>query len=303
MEKVLIIGGCGYIGSRLYQFLLQQGMDIQSVDFQWFGQFSNFTNQPSDFRHLSKEYLKLFDVVVLLAGHSSVQMCVGNMISCFENNVRNFLTLLEKLSPKQKFIYASSSSIYGGINDEYVSEDCPKYRALNFYDLSKYEIDKYVVLHDSLEYYGLRFGTVNGFSPNFRDDIMINAMYKTAVCDQVVRIRSPKLFRPILGLSDLCQAVLSIIRHGNMSKRGIFNLASFNSTVGEIGKSVSHHLEVALEEQTSTPNAYDFTISCEKFIKTFDFKFESTVENILNEILRSQSQINFTNRKTAIKYG
>ena len=98
MEKVLIIGGCGYIGSRLHQYLLSQGMDITSVDLRWFGSFTNFYSVEQDFSELEKGFLAQFKTVILLAGHSSVKMCASNMRSTFNNNVVNFIALLDKLS-------------------------------------------------------------------------------------------------------------------------------------------------------------------------------------------------------------
>lgn len=305
MDKVLIIGGCGFIGSRLYQFLLRQGMEVVSVDLEWFGKYAPLTNYQQDYKTLTPEFLAQFKTVILLAGHSSVKMCVGNLTGCFNNNVVNFLGLLNKLKKEQRFIYASSSSIYGGIGDELqaVEESSPKYRALNYYDLSKYEIDNYAKIYDKVEYYGLRFGTVGGFSLNFRDDIMINAMYRSSTLEHVIRISNPKIHRPLLGLNDLCLAVLTIIKNGEFSKRGIYNLASFNSTVEAIGKEVADVLSVPLVTSEDKPNIYDFTISTQAFCSNFNFAFRDTILSILSEIQRGQAHVTFTNRNTPITYG
>lgn len=303
MAKVLLIGGSGFIGARLHQYLLQQGVDVTSADLELFGHWSSLPHQQEDFADLTKEVLAQYRTVILLAGHSSVKMCVGNMRSTFNNNVVNFISLINKLTQEQQLIYASSSSIYGGLSDEMICEDTHKYRALNFYDLSKYEIDSYAKLHDSVEFYGLRFGTVNGFSLNCRDDIMLNAMFKTAQIEGIVKITNPSIHRPILSLNDLCRAIYNIIREGTFATRGIYNLASFNATVKDISQRTADYMHARLIVSEDLPNAYDFTISTKKFNDTFGFSFQETIETILEELHRGQAQINFTNRNTAIKYG
>lgn len=302
MEKVLIIGGCGYIGTRLNYFLTSKGFNTASVDLEWFGRYGSFENSEQDFKFLPKEYLAQFPVVILLAGHSSVKMCEDNMKSCFSNNVSNFIGLISKLDKHQKFIYASSSSIYGGLENKMMSESSNQYQAFHFYDLSKYEIDSYSKLSKDVEYYGLRFGTVNGFSYNFRSDIMLNSMFTSASASGDIFYSNPNILRPILAMSDLCDAVYSIIRNGEFSKRGIYNLASFNSTVKEIATEASNIMGSRLVKKEDSVNPYDFSINTDLFTSTFNFKFTGSVASILNELLRGREQINPTNRNKAIKY-
>jgi len=107
MKKTLIIGGCGYIGSRLFNFLKRKDYDVTSLDLELFGN-PNIPNTKANYDVLTKEDIARFDNVILLAGHSSVKMCESNMIGCFRNNVQYFVELLSKISENQKFIYASS---------------------------------------------------------------------------------------------------------------------------------------------------------------------------------------------------
>jgi nucleoside-diphosphate-sugar epimerase len=303
MEKVLLIGGCGYIGTRLYQTLSHQGYEVASVDLEWFGKHAAMPNWNTDFATLTQPYLLQFPTIVLLAGHSSVKMCENNLKSTFSNNVANFIDLLPKLRPEQKFIYASSSSIYGGLDNQSMPESFPSYRALNYYDLSKYEIDSYAKLSSHVQYYGLRFGTVNGYSLNFRDDIMLNAMFKSSKTNGFVSMSNPDIFRPILGISDLCNAVLRIMREGSFDKRGVYNLASFTLTVKDIATKAADILGVPLVTNPDRPNAYNFGIDTKKFQEAFGFQFNETIESILHEIGRGQGQITYTNRNLSMKYG
>ena len=264
MDNVLLIGGCGYIGSRLFQ-VLSDKHDVDSVDAEWYGNHINKLNVIKDFGTLTKDDLAPYDVVILLAGHSSVKMCVDNAIPTLKNNVVNFVNLLEKLDKKQMFIYASSSSVYGDTKEKMVTEEYNQFEPNNYYDLSKHEIDSYAKL-SSTKYFGLRFGTVCGASPNLRNDIMINAMTFNA----------------------------------------IKNLASFNSTAEKISRVVAHQTGAELEFVVELPKtitnvklqtkAYNFLIDSTLFEQTFNFEFKEDINTIVRSLVDNFDNMNKGNR-------
>ena len=92
LKRTLIIGSGGYIGSRLMKEMKATGVDIN-----WFKKGKKYV----DFKDLTRDYYSEFDNIILLAGHSSVKMSEGGLNSCFNNNVRNFIDLLEKLDLQQ----------------------------------------------------------------------------------------------------------------------------------------------------------------------------------------------------------
>ena len=133
-----------------------------------------------------------------------------------------------------------------------------------------------------VEYYGLRFGSVNGWSPNMRTDLMINSMTTSALKKGEVNVFNAHAHRPIVSTFDIVRSIEAIINGGD--NRGIYNVASFNHNIGEIGKRVADYMKVPLIDKGTSPT-YDFTISSDKFKKTFNFEFESTVESIVQSIL------------------
>lgn len=284
--NILMLGGCGYIGSRLYLHLHAAGHEIRTVDLEWFGNQVCAMNLPVDFKTLTVDhrYLADADVVILLAGHSSVPMCKDDMMSSFKNNVVNFVELLNKLGT-QKFIYASSSSIYGNTQDIAAPETWERYDPKTFYDLNKQEIDYYARL-SPVEFYGLRFGTVNGWSPNLRVDIMLNKMYQDAITKGVIEVFNKHIFRPILGIEDLCRAVEAIINGGD--HRGIYNLASFNASVGDISEAISRALDGQVQiVDRGISQTYNFSINTTKFRSTYDFEFRASVDSIVESLKRN----------------
>jgi len=301
--NILLLGGCGYIGSRLYS-LLSENHFVNTVDLEWFDGFVPF-NIVADYRELDKIFINKYDAVILLAGHSSAQMCIDNAQSCYTNNVSNFINLIEKIEDT-KFIYASSSSIYGDFKNKLATEKDLNFYPNNFYDLNKHTIDLHASLYP-IEYYGLRFGTVNGFSENFRKDIMINAMYASYDKYGYIKEYNPEVYRPILDIQDLHRAIETIINKGSLDKAGIYNLSSFNTQVKDIVKEVSEYLKCSVKKVEGTDKTklqsglYDFSISSDKFRNTFSFEFEGSVKSILDDIT-SHKTINFSDRNIKKEY-
>lgn len=300
MSRTLLIGHRGYIGSRLIQEI-----DADGIDINWF----RSGEEDIDFKDLSRSYYSEFDNIILLAGHSSVKMSESNLSSCFNNNVRNFIHLLEKID-NQKLIYASSSSVYGSVGGKTVNEKYFGFEPYNQYDISKHVADLYAQKSD-VEYYALRFGTVNGYSPFLRSDVMINAMVNSAINDGHIKLYIKDTMRPILGINDLCRAVRYILASGE-DKRGLYNLASFNKTAEQIAYEVADVMGVEVKEFQADPTqientknqtkAYNFSISTLKFRREFGFKFKDTVESLTNELKSSWGKMKKTNRSESKYY-
>ena len=179
------------------------------------------------------------------------------------------------------------------------------------YDITKHVIDLYAPKFD-VQYYGLRFGTVNGFSSNMRKDVMINSMVYNALTDGEIKLYIKDIMRPILGINDLSRAIQEIVNCSE-DKRGIYNLASFNKTAEEIAYSVSSVVNVPVKEYISDPfsiknskletKSYNFSIDSTKFCESFNFKFTDTIETITEGILQNFNNIHFTDRSNIQEYG
>lgn len=298
-KSVLIIGGNGYIGSRLiYDLHLEYHM--HSIDTCWFDSPAA-TTELKDYKTLSKQDLAKYDAVILLAGHSSVKMCDGPILSSWNNNVNNFIDLVNKLDKSQLLVYASSGSVYGSGN-EVSTEDTPlKFKPINNYDLTKYSLDIHALQFIKVGYniVGLRFGTVNGWSPNTREELMINSMTKKSLYDRSIIINNKQIKRPILGISDLSSAVKTII---DKPVPGIYNLASFIDTVENISLGVSNILDSSVEETLNTSGAYDFIMNTDKFKETYNFSFNANIDSIVNELVNNFEKTKFSDRNKFINY-
>ena len=284
--KVLLIGGNGYIGSSFYH---KSTHEIHSVDLCLFKNNLGYSTG----RNFNTFDTSDSDVIVCLAGHSSVPMCEYSPSRSWTNNVEYFRNLCERLKPNQKLIYASSASVYGKtIGVSYETSDI-NFNVLNHYDLQKITIDlianKYIA--EGKNILGLRFGTVNGVSPNTRNDLMINSMIKSALETNKVNAKNLQIRRAILGINDVSNA-LNMLVDIDVAP-GQYNLASFNSTVGKIANTVAEMTNSVIIEHPNDKLAYDFELSTKKFCKATGFEFTDTVDSLITGLLSNREYINF----------
>lgn len=277
--KILVIGGFGYIGSALVQHLNNQGLSSTAMG-----------SRLDDYSLLEPVFLNSFDRIVLLAGHSSVPMCLGPIESPWKNNIINFKTLVQKVDGDIPIIYASSSSVYNNSGTHESIESDISLEYVNNYDLTKTVLDLYATqqIEQGRCLIGLRFGTVNGASSILRKELMINAMVYSALTDSKIVITNRHVNRPILGMNDLVHGIAAIVSETNNdlgAKSGQYNMSSFNTTVERISQQVADILNVPIIDNGMTDKVYNFSISNRKFETTFNLKLSDTVSDIVNTLL------------------
>ena len=223
--------------------------------------------------------------IILLAGHSSVQMCEYNKNNAWVNNVDYFYNLCQKLNDKQLLIYASSSSVYGITNTIAVENFINTY-PINIYDLTKITTDIVAnkFISEGKNIIGLRFGTVNGKSVNTRSDLMINSMLLSYKNNGFITVKNDWVKRPLLGIDDLTDGILAIL-NSNVFTPGHYNMSSFNTEVREVVGKIKQKTNCEIIKLKDDEKYYDFEISSKKFEETFNFKFKDTLDTIIDSML------------------
>lgn len=299
MKNILIIGGNGYVGSRLGQ-VLAQNYTVENVDCCWYNYDEKSTRV--DYHKLTAGYLAKFNFIVLLAGHSSVASCIGPIDSPWLNNVTNFTNLLDKLDQSTTVIYASSASVYGNSQPgQLFTEEHRRFIPVNNYDITKYTLDleAQLAIARGRSVIGLRFGTINGWAPNLRADVMINAMYNAAQSQGKITVTNKHINRALLGIEDLCRGVVRCIEQ---PISGIYNMASFNATVDYIATTVADQLKVPVVDKGVTANAYDFGLDTTLFQQTFSFTFTETPATIVDSLIKKYDQSHVERRDNYMIY-
>ena len=297
--KILIAGGAGYIGSALIPKLIDRGYDLTVLDLLWFG-----NNLPKDIKLIEKDIMEIdskllegYDQVIFLAGLSNDPMAEFSPAKNFIDNAAapSYLAYLSKIAGVNRFIYASSCSVYGYTINELYDEKSPAIS--NYpYGISKLQGEQAAMQlqDDSFSVISLRQGTVSGFSPRMRLDLVINTMFKCAMQDQKIVVNNPSIWRPILGLDDAVSAYIRSIESSDKIS-GIFNVASGNYTIGEIADVVikffsdNGYDDIELELKNIT-DFRNYKVSTEKAEKVLGFNPSQTIRKILNTLLDNYRQ-------------
>lgn len=245
--KIMVAGGAGYIGSVLVPILQEHGYQVDVYDDLWFGNhLPNGTPViQRDLFTVTDEDLSGYDQVIFLAGLSNDPMAEHDPAMNFIQNgaLPSYLAFRAKQAGVRRFVYASSCSVYGYTVNELYDEDAPVSCSYP-YGISKLEGERGVLSHASDEFstIALRQGTVNGYSPRMRFDLIINTMYKCALLDGQITVNNPGIWRPLIDVRDTSAAFLRAVQ-ADFGINGVFNVAYDNYTVGQVADLVKDEVE------------------------------------------------------------
>jgi len=292
--KILIAGGAGYVGSALIPRLQERGYTVDVIDLLWFG------NQlPDDIKVIQKDIfdlhedeLKEYDEVIFLAGLSNDPMAEFSPAKNFVYNAASpsYLAYIAKRAGVRKFIYASSCSIYGYTVNELYDETAPAIS--NYpYGISKLQGEEGVLKMADKNFSVICFrkGTVSGYSPRMRLDLIVNTMFKTAVQDGVITVNNPSIWRPILSMEDAISGYIRAIESAD-GITGVFNLSSGNYTVGEVADLVKEAVEKKMNKPVklnikSISDFRNYKVTTDKAVTTLSFKPKHDVVAILDSLI------------------
>ncbi len=303
--KILIVGGAGYIGSYLIPKLLERDYDIDVIDLFWFGnhlpkEVNTITKNIFD---LKEDDVKKYETVIFLAGLSNDPMAEFSPADNFISNsaAPAFLAYISKQAGVKRFIYASSCSVYGYTVDKLYDEESPAISSYP-YGISKLQGERSVIemIDDKFSVIALRQGTVSGYSPRMRLDLVVNTMFKTALEKGFINVNNPAIWRPILSIKDAATAYIRAIE-ANQTISGVFNVASGNYTVGEIGdlvkSGIKKHLNKDVKLNIKHIQDYrNYKVSIEKANKVLSFHPKYDVEDIIKDLVDNLDKFkNFDN--------
>jgi len=251
--RILIAGGAGYVGSHIIPVLLEHGYEIEVVDLMWFGNHlpESVKVAKRDLFKCKEKDLEIYDQIIFLAGLSNDPMAEYDPSKNFIYNAAlpSYLAFIAKNAGVKRFIYASSCSVYGYTVNELYDEDCPT-TSNSPYGISKLQGERGVLQQrdDKFSVIALRKGTICGYSPRMRLDLIVNTMFKFAMSGKMITVDNASIWRPILDIRDTATAYLRAIQ-ANYSLSGVYNIASDNYTVGQVGDMVKYEVEKLIGEK------------------------------------------------------
>lgn len=302
--RLLIAGGAGYVGSALIPRLLERGYSVDVVDLFWFGnklpEETGLLNK--DLFDVTVEDLKDYDQVLFLAGLSNDPMAEFSPNKNFVYNAAApaYLAYTAKKAGVRRYVYASSCSVYGYTVNELYDETRPVASAYP-YGISKLQGEQAVMnlADERFSVIALRKGTISGYSPRMRLDLIVNTMFRTALQGRLIRINNPSIWRPILAMEDAISAYIRVIEaHESIS--GIFNVASGNYTVGEVGDLVKAEMEQQLGNKINLEIRHqqdfrNYKVSIDKAKNVLSFHPQHDVRGIVGQLIAQMSRFSDLN--------
>lgn len=314
--RVLVAGGAGYVGSKLVPMLLRRGYEVTVLDLYMYGENVFDECKPSlslrevkgDIRDLSKvkEALKDCHAVIHLA-------CISNDPSFELNpdlgrsiNFDAFEPFVQAAKEEgiERFIYASSSSVYGIQEIQDVTEevlpapltDYSKYKALCEEVLFRYIDDFFIGTI-------LRPATVCGYAPRQRLDVVVNILTNYAYNSGKIQIMGGEQMRPNIHIDDMVDAYMLVLKSPAEVVQGeIFNVGYHNHTVREIGEIVAKKVGNTQLSVVPTDDNRSYHVSSKKIAEKLQFIPLRTLEDAVQSLIVAFEQGKIPNSLTDERY-
>ena len=304
--KVLITGGAGYVGSLLTPTLLELGHEVVVYDLMYYGNDHLPRNNPAltivdgDIRDAETFRAACEDVgaVIHLACISNDpsfelddQLSTTINFDCFEP-----LVVAAKDAGVKRFIYASTSSVYGVSDEPEVREDHPLV-PLTHYNKFKGMCEPLLFKHQSDDFtcVTIRPSTVCGYAPRCRLDLTVNILTNHAVHNRKIMVFGGEQYRPNLHIKDMVRLYKMLL---DLPKEKIagetFNAGYRNMKVIEIAEVVQRVVEEEFPklapieiERTSSDDDRSYRVTSDKIADKIGFVPEFTVEDAVRDLCRA----------------
>jgi nucleoside-diphosphate-sugar epimerase len=300
-QKVVVIGGAGYIGSVLVQKLLDQGLRVSILDAMHFGEeplrrvaaHPNLTIVRDDFRHIEvlPRIMTGVGSVIHLGGLVGDPACEVDANLTVDINVTatRLIGEIAKAAGVRRFVFASSCSVYGAC-DEVMTEGS-RLNPLSLYARTKVASEVVLDALNSPDFgvTRLRFATIYGISGRTRFDLVVNLLCAKAVCDGLITVFGADQSRPFMHVEDVATAVMKTLQMPLALVAGeAFNVGSDaqNYTLGDVAKLINKQVPMArIVSDDTFVDKRNYRVSFEKLHTRFGFEPDWTLERGIAQVV------------------
>jgi nucleoside-diphosphate-sugar epimerase len=320
-DKVFVTGGAGYCGARLVPQLLSHGYKVTVFDIMFFGN-AFLPRNNSNLRIIDGDIRDTPKFAAAVAGHDAVVnlACISNDAS-FELdedlstsiNLNAFEPMVQaaKKAGVKRFVYASSSSVYGVSDKPDVTEDHPLV-PLTLYNKYKGMCEPLLKKHTSDDFVGVIFrpATLCGYAPRQRLDLSVNILTNHAVNNNTITVFGGDQMRPNLHVKDYCDAVeMLMTAPAAKVQNEIFNIGFQNMSIADLALLVMQVVEQEFPEKapinivtTPSNDNRSYHINSDKVTRALGFKPKYTIEDAVRDLCHAFKAGKLPNSMTDVKY-
>lgn len=313
-KKILVVGGAGYIGSILSRELLNKGYGVKIFDRLYFGEEGikeikeGLDLVVGDMRQFPPSILDDVEAVINLGGLSNDPTAEYNPQANYEMNTLSSTHLAHLCRERgvRRYIFASSCSVYFSpdkkVEDIIFTEDT-KINPFSVYSKSKYEAEKNLLslTGENFSPVIIRIGTVFGFSPRMRYDLVVNTFIKDALSRGYITLHSKgEMHRPLIDIREVANAFIIFLAEEEEKIKGqIFNLLSQNwkiSALADEVKDVLSKMEIKVDIKLSPlfADIRSYQVSHKKMESYLNFKPTISLSDSVKDLIEKINQYNFT---------
>ncbi len=295
-QKIFITGGAGYVGSKLVPKLLNLNFKVTVLDLMIYGE--NVLPNNKNLKCIKGDIRDINLLEKQIPGHDTVihLACISNDPS-FELNPDLGKSInydafepLVKVSVKskiRKFIYASSSSVYGIKKEKNVTEDM-KLEPLTDYSKFKGDCERILNSYRSDEFITttIRPSTVCGYAKRQRLDLVVNILTNHAYHNRAIKVFGGEQLRPNVHIDDMVDSYIAILNADHKKINGqIFNVGFKNQSVNELASDVKQVIgdDVKIINTKSDDNR-SYHVSSEKIKKILGFETKYSVKDAVLDL-------------------
>ena len=315
MSKVLVVGGAGYVGSVLTEELLERGYAVRILDRLYYGEDGLRGTRDrvhlmvGDMRALGPEVLEGVDAVINVGGLSNDPTAEYNPRANHEMNTVAPRTLAElcKQQGVHRYIFASSASIYDqGVGDDVkdvLQDELSEVHPRAAYSRSKYDAERLLLEMADADFCPviLRKGTIFGFSPRLRYDLVVNTFVKDALAKGVLTLHyGGEMWRPLVDVRDVARAYIACLEADAEKVRGeTFNVSFQNVRVSELALRVREALrragvEVEIRPDYSYRGIRSYRVSAQKIERVLGVRSKVTIEESVIDLVEKILKYEYT---------
>lgn len=302
---ILVTGGAGYIGSVLVQKLADRGYKVRIFDRFYFGKKhlahlgKSVDLVVGDVRRFDPKYLNSVDAIIHLAALSNDPTAEFNPKANWEINYLSTKKLAAdaKRAGITKFVFASSCSVYytSVTKVKRTFEEGDKINPQAPYSLSKKMAEQAILALADKKFMPtiLRAGTLYGFSPRMRYDLVVNTMVKDVISKRTIMVLARgEQWRPLVDIGDLVKIYLAVLEAPEYKVAGqIFNVVFDNFKVKEIAKHVQKALDgtprIKIDRIQDFLNDRSYKVSGQKLGKVLGIRAKISIEDSVKNMVKN----------------